>query len=239
MQPNLVLIPLALEWVVIASTIAPLWVGAFSKRARFGIFSWLALFISVVVSIVIAVALAIWSVIQNFVNLEQHRQNIGLTIVYSLAPWLLFAMAGIAINLLNIKLEPLLDKFRALLASPVLPAKPLSQFQKVSVEVIELPTVIAFSATRPSQRILISRGALDQLSEAELEAVLWHEYAHLAQRQAAIKRLAGLVESTTGFIRASKVMRFEIERLCELAADDFAAKKVNRDVLNSARSIFD
>lgn len=238
MQPNLVLIPLALEWVVIASTIAPLWVGAFSKRARFGIFSWLALFISVVVSVITALVLAIWSVIQNFVNLEQHRQNLGLTIVYSLAPWLLFAMAGVAINLLNIKLDPLLAKFRALLASPVLPAKPFMQFQKVSVEVIELPAVLAFAVEQPEQRILVSRGALNALTDPQLEAVLWHEYAHLIQGHAVIKRVAGLVESTTGFIRASKVMRFEIERLCELAADHYAATKVDAETLASARAHF-
>lgn len=239
MKPLLVLVPLALEWVVIASTIAPLWVGSFSKRPRLGILAWLALFLSVVLSTVVAVVVSIWAVVDNFVNLEQHRQNLALTLVFSLAPWLLFAMAGIAINLMNIKLEPILLKFRALRSTPLLPATALRRFESARVEVIEVAAVLAFSTNQPSQRILISRGALDRLSEQQLEAVLWHEYAHLAGRHSAIKRLAGLVETLAGYIRASKVMRFEIERLCELAADNFAATKVERRVLESARALFD
>jgi Zn-dependent protease with chaperone function len=238
-KPLLVLVPLALEWVVIASTIAPLWVGSFSQRPRLGIFAWLALFLSVALSTVVALGVSIWAVVDNFVNLEQHRMNLALTLVFSMAPWLLFSMAGIAINLMNIKLEPILLKFRALRSTPLLPSTSLRKFESASVEVLELPAMLAFSTSQPSPRILISRGALHRLSQEQLDAVLWHEYAHLAGRHSAIKRLASLVETLVGYIRASKVMRFEIERLCELAADDFAANKVDRSVLASARALFD
>jgi Zn-dependent protease with chaperone function len=96
---------------------------------------------------------------------------------------------------------------------------------------------MAIALNRP-KKILISRGALNALSVSELEAVLWHEYAHLAARHNALKRLAKMVALLAGFIRASKVMSYEIERLCEVAADNYAMKRVDPVVLKSARAKF-
>ena len=239
MKPNLVLVPLALEWVIVASTIAPLWLGMFSKRPKLGIAMWLLLFFSAAVATGVAAALAVWGVIDNFNNLEQHRQNLPLTIAFSLAPWLLFALAGVAINLINLKLEPIIQRFKAVLTSPSLPARPYKKFQKVPVEIIQLEALAAFSTDRPNRRILLSSMAVNELSEPELEAVLWHEYAHLRMGHPLLKRLVRLVATLTGFVKASKVMNHEVDRLCELAADDFALKHVDAALLASVRSKFD
>ena len=238
MRPALVLVPLALEWLVIASTIAPLWLGLFSKTPRFGIFSWLALFLSAIAATATALIVSIWSVIENFVNLEQHRQNLLLTIVYSVLPWLLFATAGIAINLINIKIDPLVSKFKQLFAEPVLPAKQLRTFEGVPVHVIEIDAFFALAVAKPGKKILLSRGAIENLTTEQLEAVLWHELGHLKARHNGLRRLVRVVETLTGFVRASKVMSHEVDRLCEVAADQFAAKRVDASVLKSARAKF-
>lgn len=229
--------PLALEWVVIASTIAPLWLGFFTKRPRLGIASWFFLFLSSGIAAATAIGVSVWSVAYNFENLEKHSENIVLTLVYSIAPWVLLAMAGVALNLINLRVEPLVKNFKQIIATPVLPAKHLRIFEGVVIEVIEIETIFAIALNRP-KRILISRGALSELSEAELEAVLWHEFAHLAGRHNALKRLAKIVVLLAGFIRASKVMSHEIERLCEVAADNYAMKRVDPLVLKSARAKF-
>ena len=229
--------PLALEWVVIASTIAPLWFGLFTKRPRLGIASWFLLFLSSGIALLTAIVIAVWSIAYNFENLEKHSENLFLTIFYSIAPWVLLAMAGIALNLINLRVELVVQNFKKLMSTPVLPAKHLRTFQGVSVEVIEIDSVMAIALNRP-KKILISRGALNELSDNELEAVLWHEYAHLAARHNALKRLAKMVALLAGFIRASKVMSYEIDRLCEVAADNYAMKRVDPVVLKSARAKF-
>lgn len=238
MKPVLVLIPLALEWLIVASTVAPLLFGSFSKRPRLGIAAWFSLFLSAGVAFALAFAISIWAIIDNFINLERHRQNLFLTIVFSLAPWLLFAMAGIAINLINIKIEPSLAKFKELFSAPVLPARHLKKFQGVEVQTIELDAYLAFSLAKPDQRILLSTHAVDHLPADQLEAVLWHELGHLRGRHARIKQLVGLVVSLAGRIRASRAMRHEVERLCELAADQFALKHVEAATLAAARGKF-
>lgn len=239
MQPSLVLIPLALEWVVIASTIAPLWLGLFGGRPRLGIFAWIALFASVVFASLTAIVISVWAVIFNFVNLEQHEQDLPLTLLYSVAPWVLFLMAGVAITLINQKLEPTLLGLKKLLATPVLPAKPLMKFEKVEVEVIELNVVFAVALQRPRPRILISRAALNSLSDEELNAVLWHEHGHLRQRHNAVKSLAKAVALLAGFVRASRVMSSEVTRLCEVAADQYAVRRVPIELVRSARAKFE
>lgn len=239
MQPSLVLIPLALEWVVIASTIAPLWLGLFSSKPRLGIFAWITLFASVVFASLVAIGVSVWAVVFNFVNLDQHEQDLPLTLFYSIAPWVLFLMAGVAITLINQKLEPTLLGLKKLLSTPVLPAKPLMKFESVEVDVIELDVVFAIALQRPKPRILISHAALNSLSEPEFKAVLWHEYGHLRQRHNAVKSLANAVALLAGFVRASTVMSHEVSRLCEAAADQFAARRVPIDVVESARAKFD
>jgi Zn-dependent protease with chaperone function len=237
-KPALVLVPLALEWVVIASTIAPLWLGFFTKRPRFGIAAWLTLFVSAILATATAIFVSFWSVIDNFANLDQHRQNLFLTIVFSVLPWLLFAMAGIAINLINIKLDPIVSKFKQLFASPVLPGKKARSFEGVPVEAIDIDAFFALAVARPSKKILLSRTAIEQLTDQQLDAVLWHEYAHLKAHHNGLRRFVRVVETLTGFVRASKVMSHEVDRLCEVAADQFAAKRVDAAVLKSARAKF-
>ena len=238
MKPALVLVPLALEWVVIASTIAPLWLGFFRKRPRIGIAAWLSLFLSAIIATATAIFVSVWSVVDNFGNLEQHRQNLFLTIVFSVLPWLLFAMAGIAINLINIKLDPIVSKFKQLFATPILPGKRFRTFEGVPVESIDIDVFFALAIAKPSKKILMSRAAVEQLTDQQLEAVLWHEYAHLKAHHNGLRRFVRIVETLTGFVRASKVMSHEIDRLCEVAADQFASKRVNSDLLKSARAKF-
>lgn len=211
----------------------------FSTRPRIGIALWLSLFVSVFIASIIAAAVSVWTVIFNFNNLERHQQDLPLTLIYSIAPWLLFLMAGVAITLINQKLEPTLSGLKQILASPVLPSKPWQRFEGVDVELIELEAIFAISLNAPKPRILISSAAKASLNDEQMQAVLWHELAHLKQRHNLIKGFTRVIALLGGFVRASRVMRFEIDRLCELAADQFAAKRVSGDLLRQARAKFE
>jgi Zn-dependent protease with chaperone function len=78
------------------------------------------------------------------------------------------------------------------------------------------------------RRIVVTTGALRQLSAAELQAVLCHERGHLRQRHHLV--LAGAAGLRRAFPR-SRLMGtayLEIERLVELLADDAATRSSDR-----------
>jgi len=76
------------------------------------------------------------------------------------------------------------------------------------------------------------------LSKDELEALLWHELAHAKFRHNAIKSLVKIIRHLGGVVLASRVLASEVDRLCELAADNYARRRVSPEVLVSARSSF-
>ena len=104
------------------------------------------------------------------------------------------------------------------------------------VFVVQLPFAYALATNR---EILISQFAVDHLSKNELEAVLWHELGHVKFKHFSLKRLARLIAALSSRLAASRAMVAEVERLCEIAADKYALRKVTAPTLRLARKLFE
>jgi Zn-dependent protease with chaperone function len=79
---------------------------------------------------------------------------------------------------------------------------------------------------------------LNQLKQEQLDAVLWHELAHIRLGHHRLKVMAQLLQSITPRIAASKTLVVELARLSEIAADNYAAKRVSREVIDQTRALF-
>ena len=235
MSRLVIVIPLAIEWVLLTNTFSPFLINRFTKRPNLGIAIWLSLFASVVVATVSAIAISAVSLFQLRADLEVAHHSIAEALALAIGPWLLLALAGVALSLTNRQIAPFFARSNPSRQAPILPSKPLKTFQGISVESLDLPVPIALCLNQPTKRILITSGALTILSDGEVEAVLWHEFAHLKLRHNQVRLALRLIVSVTRFVKATRVMNLEVEKLLELAADEFALRHVHRGLLVSAR----
>ena len=233
------LIPIAIEWVILVTTLAPVvLVGRFDARPRLGITLWFGSLLSSGLAAAMALAVAFTSVFSTYVKLLETpfgSADWQSTLVVSFAPWLILAISGIALALINQRLEPLIIVARE--SKPLIDAaaKPWMTFEGHEVSTIEVPIFLAATARG---RILISKIAAEALDELELQAVLWHEVGHIRGRHNALKQLASLVRLLTPWLTASKALVLEVDRLAEFDADDYALRHVDQELLTSTRRRF-
>jgi len=233
------IIPIAVEWVILVTTAAPLLlVGRFDRHPRLGLTVWFATFLSSGIATIFAIGIAVASIFETYLKLALNPVGSSgwlSTIAVSFAPWLILAISGIALALTNQRLEPVLANAREV--SPMLDAalRPWMSFQDYQVMRIELPIMVAAVA---SGKILISTSAARTLRESELHAVLWHEIGHLRGRHNQLKQLAGFVRSLSPWLVASQALVNEVHRLAELDADRFALRHVSPELLSATRSKF-
>ena len=239
MAAPLLLIPLALEWVILVTTLTPiLLVNKFDTRPRLGIAIWFVAFIAAGAALIVALLVAIWGYTDTVNALSKEEfggENWGIALAISFAPWIALAIGGVSLALINQKLEPLANTARAVTPLLQLSKAPLLNFMDISVTTVELPFAYALATNR---EILISNFAVEHLTQNELEAVLWHELCHVKQKHFVIKRLSRLILELSPALAASSVLVNEIEKLTELAADAFAMKHVDRTTLLRARQLF-
>jgi Zn-dependent protease with chaperone function len=147
----------------------------------------------------------------------------------------MLAVTGVSIALINLRIEPLVVE--ATDTQPQLSAasKPVMIFMGTEVCEVQLP--IAFAMASRSQ-ILVSSTLRKAATDELLEAVLWHELAHLKQKHFELKALAAFVRLLSPWLAASKALVAEVHALCEIAADQAALKKVSAPTLRSAHSLF-
>ena len=232
-------IPIAIEWVILVTTLAPLvLIGRFNNFPRMGLAIWFTALLSAGVAVVIALAVAVGSVITTYLTLVANpvgTESWLLALAASFAPWLILAVAGISLGLVNQRVAPMIALANQ--AAPLLTAaaKPVREFAGLPVRSIQLPIMVA-AAHRGS--ILVSTEALASLSDAELEAVLWHEVGHIRGRHNQLKQLAGFVLLLSPWLAASRALVAEVERLAEVDADRFAAKRVSIELLAGTRAKF-
>jgi Zn-dependent protease with chaperone function len=235
----LLLIPLALEWVILVTTLAPLLlVGKFSRHPVAGITIWLLSFVSSGISLLLAVGIAIWGYFETLGSLQQNEfggQEWFLSLVVSFAPWLALAVGGVSLALINQKLEPLVIAARSVEPLLNLSKTPLLGFMNIPVSTIDLPFAYAVATRR---EILISNFVVERLTQKELEAILWHELCHVRQLHFTLKKVARLIREISPRLVASRALVNEVERLIELAADKYAIRKIDKEVLLQARSLF-
>lgn len=240
MNAPLLLIPLAIEWVILITTLAPLvLVGRFNKFPRAGIAIWFTSFLSAGVATVIALAVSVWAYTDTVSALS--RKPFGgedwfVVFVISFAPWLALAVGGVSLALINQKIEPLVETAKQVKPLLNLSKTPLQNFMGVQVSTVELPFAYALATNR---EILISRYAVDHLASDELDAVVWHELCHVKEKHFAIKQLARVIRELSPALTASRALVGEVERLVEIAADKHALKKVSAPTLKQARNLFE
>ncbi|MFF0725410.1 M56 family metallopeptidase [Streptomyces sp. NPDC004134] len=108
------------------------------------------------------------------------------------------------------------------------------QDPEYGVTVVDHPAAAVYCLPGRSRRIVVTQGALDALTDAELRAVLAHERAHLDGRHHL------LLATTRAFQRAfpglplARLGREQTALLLEMTADDRAMSSHPRDVLASA-----
>jgi Zn-dependent protease with chaperone function len=237
----LLLIPIALEWVILVTTLAPvLYPGKKFMRShpRTALAIWFGTLLSAGIATLLALTTAIWSIYDTWVLLEANpagSQNWFAALLVSFAPWVLLALGGVSIALINLRIEPMIVAAKDTQPQLGLALKPVMNFMGAEVCEVQLP--IALAMANRSQ-ILVSSALRQAATDEQLEAVLWHELAHLKQNHFALKALAAFVRLLSPWLAASKALVAEVHELCEIAADQAALKKVSGPTLRSAHSLF-
>lgn len=240
MNAPLVVIPLAIEWVIVVTTLAPIFLtNKFRKSPQLGIAIWFATFLSAGIATIAVIALSVWAYVDTLTALNANvlgSSHWFAALIVSFAPWVALAVGGISLALINSRIEPMIANAREIAPLIAMTKQPLMHFMGTRVYQVELPFAFALASNKD---ILISSFAKNHLSQDELEAVLWHELGHVKLKHYAIKRLARLIRVLSPRLAASRALLNEVEVLCEISADNFALKKVNAPTLKLARSLFE
>ncbi len=103
------------------------------------------------------------------------------------------------------------------------------------VQVIEQAQVAAFCLPgRGGGEVYVTRAALEVLSPSEWAAVLEHERAHLRGRHVLAVSVAVLLRAAFPFVPLFRAAAVATPRLVEMAADDAAARRTDRQTVATA-----
>ncbi|MDE2386992.1 MAG: M56 family metallopeptidase [Actinomycetales bacterium] len=242
------LMPLAVEWVILVTTLVPLVGRGGRGRANnhptiviFVLFSALASAIAgAAIALLIACqsVLALWRELSNSPASHRSAEKTLIALGASFAPWILLALAGITIALVNQRLEPHLLSARALTPRIESLFTTRGRFHGVEFLAVESPAHISFT-TRIHGRnaIVLSTHTLATLTQKQLDAVLWHELGHIRLGHYWLKFAAKTLAALTPRIVASRVLVERLEELAEVAADNFAARRVGHTLLAETRAL--
>lgn len=244
LQP--LLLPLAVEWVILITTIVPLVArGRCSRHPNIAIFALFTALLTAIVAALLALAIAaefVFGLWQELHSTPANQRDFGHTvqsIAVSFTPWLVLAVAGITIALINLRLEPQIQAAREAHPQIAQLLSPAGQFAKREYFSVASEAYLSFTTTlNGRQVIVISTGALQNLKPEQLRAVLWHELGHIKLGHHQLKLFAQLLAAITPRIAASKTLVSELARLVEIAADNYAAKRVSRELLAETRALF-
>lgn len=234
MEFSLYLLIVLIEWVLLVTVAAPMFfAGRFRKQPTIGIYLWLLALLSSVAAAAIAFGIATLSVFQTYASLGS-GDDLGFILAASFAPWLLLALAGVLLAVANQRLSPLFEVTPELGRLEDLGARYVRNYRGAKVMELEIPGYFALTRNR---KIFLSK-AVFSLPEAQLAAILRHEYGHIRLGHGVIKRIAYLIYQLIPWVVASRALKREIDVLCELAADRYALKKSYSKDLYTARKLF-
>ena len=100
--------------------------------------------------------------------------------------------------------------------------------------IVDHPTALAYCLPGRNREIVLTTGALDALSDAEVEAGLAHERAQLQGRHDLVLAAFTALERAFSRVPAFRHASCEATRLVELLADDVAARRSDRLSLATA-----
>jgi Zn-dependent protease with chaperone function len=234
METFLYLLIILIEWVMLVTVSAPMFfAGRFNKTPNLGIWLWFASLISAILATSIALLIATVSIFTTWQNLSAGK-NLGLTLLSSVAPWVLLAVAGILLASANQRLAPLFAIKGKLDPLVDLMAREIMAYRKAKILELDIPGY--FALTR-DKRIYLSR-AVFELPAKQLSAIMRHEYGHIKFRHQNLKQFAYLIYQLFPRVVASRALVYEVDRLSELSADKYALYRVYSKDLMEARSKF-
>jgi Zn-dependent protease with chaperone function len=234
LDTQLIAILLLVELVLLISTAAPLSLsGRFKEAPNLGILTWLLLLSSAIAATVSAVLIAASFVFQSYFEL-QSGGGLLETLAVSFAPWLLLGFGGVLLAITNLRLAPYFEAKAQDLDLGLLATKHTERFEGVVVRELSLPGYFAIAR---NNQIFLSTAAL-QLPIEQKRAVLWHELGHLKLGHSRLRAISAFAVMAAPWFLVSRVFDFELQRLCELAADNYALKRVDIKTLRRARSLF-
>jgi len=116
---------------------------------------------------------------------------------------------------------------RARAAHRLFAGKPAELGGLPGVYVLQSPQPAAYCVPGPQSeaRIVVTSGAIELLSEAELRAAVEHERAHLQYRHHRGVLWSGLITRVMGRLGLLRNYSDQVRRLSEMAADDHAAAR--------------
>jgi Zn-dependent protease with chaperone function len=100
--------------------------------------------------------------------------------------------------------------------------------------VLDHPVPVIYCVPSRRRPIVVSSGALDRLEDAQLQAVLAHERAHLRHRHHLLLTSVDALAAALFWLPAFREARRSLPILLEMAADDIAARSWGRETVAMA-----
>ena len=239
MHAPLLYIPLAIEWVILITAFMPkLLSGMFYSTPKIGLTLWFTYLTSTILAGGLAIYLSAWA-LTEFFNQTWGADSIELELLNHFGLWVLVAITGIVISIVNLRTEPLVAEAEIAKNELVQASQGIGEFQGIPVRKLLFPVPLAFVAkVEGKQTIMISESAISELSEEELNATYWHELGHIRGHHNLINAVAKLIGLFTPMFSASKIFIQESRELTERAADTYAKRHASVKALESARAKF-
>jgi beta-lactamase regulating signal transducer with metallopeptidase domain len=100
--------------------------------------------------------------------------------------------------------------------------------------VLDHPLPVVYCVPAPTRPIVVSSGALDQLEDGELQAVLAHERAHLRHRHHVLLTVVDALAASLAWLPTFRAARRHLPLLLEMTADEIAARRWGRRAVAGA-----
>lgn len=221
-------------WMLLVATVLPRWLASadWPQRApALGLVLWQALGLAAgLVALTLLVTVALAPLGHDHLDALRHLGDAGPL------SWAAALLAlGVLLRLLSVLVASIVRTVRARHDNRVLVdlvAAPHLLLRGASVVDHDVPLAYCLPGLRP--RLVLSRGTLDLLTTEELQAVVAHEQAHLAQRHDLVVLPFVALAATFPAVPAVATAQAEVALLVELMADDHAARRHDRATLARA-----
>jgi Zn-dependent protease with chaperone function len=217
---NPLVIPIALEWIFLVTTVAPMvLVGRFRTHPQLGLVIWFGAFLSAGVGAAIVLVALATSIFSTWLKIHESPDGGEpwlAALVAGFGPWLLLAVVGISMALINLKLEPLVAQARQLIPAGNLGATEITKYFGISVRLVALPIKLAYTDGRS---IFVTEQLWQESSDFERSEILRHELVHIRKRHPLLKKIAGFIRLLSPQLAASKALEAEVLELTELIAN--------------------
>lgn len=201
------------------------------QHPRLALFAWHAALGSGLIAIVASVILSVTIAVN-----AHGASSDGEAIVGTVLGWGSLAIVGAAIAVIAASSETILDASRDNHGSILALARGSVELEPgVKVTRCETRELIACAIPGPDKVILISTRLEQELTAAQLLAVVEHERTHLRQRHHLVMRLAEINAACLPRLVAAQRLRRSTALLVELIADDEAARR--RGAANLANAL--